>query len=328
MTFEDMLSYVTGNNDKAIITVGIFQNGKMNYTMYGKDGETLPQTEHIYEIGSLTKTFTAALLFKAIGEGKINLSDNIDKYLILPERDYYPTIKRLITHTSGYKRHYLETQMVSNFFARKNSFYNVSTDTLIQRIGKINLINRDYKFVYSNFGISVVGAVLSEVYKSDFATLINEFIQEELSLNKTRISEASGDLTDYWDWAKNDAYLPAGGLTSTIDDMLKYAQKQMQALPEYLSETHNVLAEINATSSAYAKMNIHMDSVGATWMIDNTNNIVWHNGGTGDFNSYLSFDLDRQIAVVVLSNLPPNHRIPATVIGVKLLNDLQKSYSR
>ena len=323
MTFEDMLSYMTGNNDEAVITVGMINNGEISYTVYGKDGIILPQTEHIYEIGSMTKTFTASLLFKAVGEGKINLRDSIDKYLDLPEKEYYPTIQRLITHTSGYKSHYPETPMVSNFFAGRNSFCGISEETLIKRIGKTNLKDRDYKFAYSNFGISVVGAVLSKVYEKDYTLLVNEFAQEELGLKQTMVKGGSGDLTGYWDWAENDAYLPAGALTSTIEDMLKYAQMQMEGLPEYLSGTHGPLAEINATSAAYAKMNIRMDSIGAAWMIDSENNIVWHNGGTGDFNCYLGFDPDRQIAVVVLSNLAPNYRIPATVLGVKLLSDLQ-----
>jgi CubicO group peptidase (beta-lactamase class C family) len=47
-----------------------------------------------------------------------------------------------------------------------------------------------------------------------------------------------------------------------------------------------------------------------------------HNGGTGDYNSYIGFDLSNQTAVVILSNLSPNFRIPATVMGIKLLVDL------
>ena len=324
MTFEDMLTYTTKNNENAIIAVGIIQNGEASYTLYGENGTTLSQTEHVYEIGSLTKTFTVSLLFKATSEGKVNLDDNIDQYLDLPEKDYYPTIRRLITHTSGYKGYYFETQMISNFFHGRSDFYGISKEQMIERIGKIDLEDRDYDFNYSNFGIAVVGAVLSEIYEEDYATIINDYITEELGLNNTKISDGSGDLGNYWDWSKNDAYMPAGALTSTIEDMLKYAQLQMNEMPEYLSDTHEVLAEVNATSGSNAKMNIHMDSIGAAWIIDTGNNIIWHNGGTDDYNCYLGFDLNKQIAVVVLSNLSPNYRIPATVMGVELLTDLQK----
>ena len=52
------------------------------------------------------------------------------------------------------------------------------------------------------------------------------------------------------------------------------------------------------------------------------NNIIWHNGGTGNYNSYLGFNPETGTAVVVLSNLVPNYRVPATVLGVKLLLEL------
>jgi CubicO group peptidase (beta-lactamase class C family) len=324
MTFEDTLTYTTKNNEKAVIAVGIIQNRESSYMIYGKDGVVLPPAEHVFEIGSITKTFTASLLFKAIDEGKMDLDDSIDKYLDLPEKDYYPTIKRLITHTSGYKSHYFETQMVSNFFHGRNDFYGISRTQLIDRIGKVDLKNRDYGFRYSNFGIAVVGAILSEVYGEGCASLLNEYIAAELGLNDTKVSDSSGDLGHYWDWEENDAYMPAGALSSTIEDMLIYAQRQMDEMPEYLSGTHKTLANINATSRSNAKMNIHMDSAGAAWLMDASNHITWHNGGTGNYNSYLGFDLDNQVAVVVLANLSPNYRIPATVMGVKLLTELQE----
>jgi CubicO group peptidase (beta-lactamase class C family) len=323
LTFEEMLTYTTKNKKKAIIAIGVIKNGKSSCTMYGENNTVLNQAEHTYEIGSLTKTFTASLLFKAICEGKISLEDSIDKYLDLPAKDYYPTIKRLITHTSGYKRHYFESQMISNFFHGGNDFYKISKAHLIGRIGNINLDDKDYAFKYSNFGVSVVGAVLSEIYDENYTSLINAHINAELGLNNTKISDGSGDLGHYWVWDANDAYMSAGALTSTIEDMLKYAQLQMDGIPEYLSGTHKTLAEVNATSKTFAKMNIHIDSLGAAWVIDKHNNIIWHSGGTGNYNCYLGFDPKNQIAVVVLSNLSPNYRIPATVMGVKLLTDLQ-----
>ena len=73
------------------------------------------------------------------------------------------------------------------------------------------------------------------------------------------------------------------------------------------------------------KMGIRIDAVGAGWMIDNKNNIIWHNGGTGNFNSYIGFDKENQIGVVIWpANLPPNYRIPATVMGIEILTSLQK----
>ena len=80
MTFEEMLDYTTKDNKDVVITVGIIQNGKMIYDVYGENGTILPPEEHTYEIGSITKTFTTSLLCKAISEDRINLDNSIDMY--------------------------------------------------------------------------------------------------------------------------------------------------------------------------------------------------------------------------------------------------------
>lgn len=324
MTFEEMLAYTTKDNKEAKITVGIIQNGKTTYDVYGENGIKLSREEHTYEIGSVTKTFTTSLLCKAISEGRISLDDSIDEYVSLPQKDYYPTIRRLLTHTSGYKGYYFEKPMFFNFLHRVNDFNGISEEMLIKRLGEINLDDSDYSFKYSNFGMATLGVVLEQIYDEDFTTLINQYILEDLGLTNTKIADSSGDLKNYWEWSKADAYMPTGALLSNITDMMQYVQIQMFEKPEYLSIAHEALAEVNATTASYGKMGIRIDAVGAGWMIDNENEIIWHNGGTGNYNCYIGFDKENQIGVVILSNLSPNYRIPATVMGIEILTSLQK----
>lgn len=324
MTFKEMLNYTTKDNKDAVITVGIIKNGKMIYDVYGKNGIALPKEEHIYEIGSITKTFTTSLLCKAISEGRIGLDNSIDKYLSLKKKDYYPTIKRLVTHTSGYKGYYFEKPMISNFLHKQNDFNGISREMLLERLGKINLEDADYSFKYSNFGISTVGVVLEQIYNKDYTPLMNDYISNDLGLANTKISNGFGDLKNYWKWSESDAYLPAGSILSNITDMMQYAQIQMREIPEYLSIAHETLAEVNASTASSEKMGIQIDAVGAGWVLDKENNIVWHNGGTGNYNSYIGFDKKNQIGVVILSNLPPDYRIPATVMGIEILTSLQE----
>ncbi|NKF05865.1 beta-lactamase family protein [Clostridium gasigenes] len=324
MTFEEMLSYTTKNNDEARITVGTIKDGKMEFVVYGNDGEVLPSEEHEYEIGSLTKTFTTSLLCKAIDGGNVTLDSSIDDYLNLAPKEYYPTLRRLVTHTSGFKGYYFDGQMISNFFkGEKNDFYGISEEKLNKKISKVALKNKDYDFNYSNFGLSVVGSVLAEIYDTDYTTLMNSFINNDLGLQNTKISDGTGAIEEYWHWNANDGYLPAGGLVSTITDMMKYVQLQISEEKQYLSQAHKTIENINATSKRNEKMGIRMDAAGIGWMIDRENNIVWHNGGTSNFNSYIAFDKEKQVGVVILSNLSPSYRIPATVMGVKLMKSLQ-----
>jgi CubicO group peptidase (beta-lactamase class C family) len=324
MTFDEMMAYTTKDNKDAVITVGIIQDGKITYDVYSQNGVKLSPEEHIYEIGSITKTFTTSLLSKAISEDKISLDSSIDECLNLPNKDYYPTIRRLVTHTSGYKAYYFEKPMISNFFSGVNDFNGISEEMLIEKLGKINLDDSDYSFKYSNFGMSVVGVVLEKIYDEDFTTLMNDYIVEDLGLLKTRISDGSGDLSDCWTWSKSDVYMPAGALLSNITDMMQYVEMQINGNPDYLNKAHDSLAEVNASNSSYEKMGIRIDDFGTGWMIDKEKKIVWHNGGTDHYNSYLGFDKEKRIGVVVLSNLSPDYKIPATIMGIKILTDLQK----
>lgn len=320
LTSTEVLEYSTKNNSKAVITVGIIKDGQTSYKVYGENGKELPQELHTYEIGSLTKTFTAALINKAVNEGKINIDNTIDNYLSLPADNEYPTIKELLTHTSGYKGYYFERPMVSNFFKGRNDFYGITKEMVLDKVSDLSMDKENYGFKYSNFGYAVLGLVLEAVYDTDYTTLLNNFVQNDLGLTDTKISDESGDLGNYWDWKSDDAYLSAGAITSNISDMLSYAQMQLESNP-YFTECHKSLKTINASTKDYKTMGINMDEIGMSWIIDRKNSIVWHNGGTGDYNSYLGFNPETGTAVVVLSNLSPSYRIPATVLGIKILTE-------
>ena len=322
MSYEEMLAYDTKNDPNARITVGVLQNGKASYTVYGQNGTVLPEAQHTYEIGSLTKTFTAALIARGVQEGKIDLQNRIDAYLPLPEGQNYPTVSQLLTHTSGYRSYYFEAPMTANTLGGKNTFYQVTRGMVLDRLSRIRRAERAYPFSYSNFGFAVLGLILEEVYQRDYTALINAYVQDTLGLANTRVSDGRGDLGRYWDWAQNDAYIPAGALLSNAEDMLRYAALQMDGEHAALTMCQRKLADIEPIGF-YTHIGIGMNGVGMSWMLDEANHIVWHNGGTSYYNSYLGFDPQRGIAVAVLSNLPPNQKIPATVIGPKLLAGLQ-----
>lgn len=324
LTFAETLACTTKDTPDAIITVGVMKDGKFSYKVYGENGEELPKELHTYEIGSLTKTFTAALINKAVREGKISLDHTIDSYLTLPNGNRYPTIKEILTHTSGYEGYYFETPMISNFFCGRNDFYGITKEMVLEKAGSLSMEEERYDFNYSNFGYAVLGLVLEEVYDTDYTVLLNDFTKNDLKLNDTKVSEQNGDLGNYWDWKKTDAYKSAGALTSNISDMLLYAQMQLEDHP-CVSECHNSLKSIDASTQDFLAMGIHMDEIGMSWIIDNKNGILWHNGGTGDYNCYLGFDMETQTAVVVLSNLAPDYRIPATVLGVKVFAELKNT---
>jgi CubicO group peptidase (beta-lactamase class C family) len=324
MSSIKMIEYTAKGVKKAIVTVGIILNGQMSYKVYGENGREIPQKEHVYEIGSITKTFTTSLLSKAINENKVSLDNSISLFFNLPSKDYYPSIKRIITHTSGYKSFYYEGYVSTNFLNSVNSFYRITKKAFFNRIGTINLENKDYPFEYSNFNMAIAGLIIESIYNEDYMTLMNSYIKNDLGLNHTKISDGSGDLSNFWLWDTGNPYIASGAIISNITDMMQYAKMQMDEIPLYLGLSHSIFAQVNATISDYMKLGIRIDAVGAGWMIDTVNNTIWHNGGTGNYNSYLGLNKTKNIAVVVLSNMAPDFRFNATAIGVKLLKELEE----
>lgn len=322
LTFDEALEYTTNQNKNAVITVGIIKDGDVSYRVYGESKEVLPRKLHTYEVGSLTKTITAALISKAIDEEKISFDNRINSYLNLPVEKQYPTIIQLLTHTSGYKPYYFETPMIKNFFIGRNDFYGITDEMVLKQIKNRILRKKEYAFHYSNFGYAVLGLVLEAVYEREYTDLLHDYMEKELGLTATKISDGRGDLNHYWAWKDDDAYMPAGAVTSNIVDMLSYLELQMKE-DGYLRTCHEGLMKIHAPTKSYEALGIGMDEIAMAWIIDKDNNFIWHNGGTDDYNSYMGFNVKTQTGVVILSNLSPSYRIPATVLGVKLLKEIQ-----
>lgn len=312
-TSNQMIDYTLNNNENAIISVAIYNENGITYNVYGADYNL----NYDYEIGSITKTFTAMLVSKAIEEERINLDDSISNYLELENR-YYPTIKRIITHTSGLKPYYLSLQKIKNYFAGGNDFYNISKEQLLKELNKTRLEERDYNFNYSNFGVSALGLVLEKVYDKNYNELLEEYLQQ-LDMNNTTIATGTGNLSGYWKWNENDGYIPSGAIISNIEDMSKYLETLITSDENYVINVAEPLKDINVKNEIYNMFDVNIDNVGMTWMIDNKNNIIWHNGSTTNFNSYIGFNREKKIGVVVLSNISPQKDINMTLIGNKIM---------
>ena len=297
--------------------------------MYEKDGILLPLEEHIqnvYEIGSLTKTFTALLIAKAESDGKLSLDDRIDRFLDMPspaDGRAYPKIRNILSHTSGYKPYYLEKGMAQNHLLGRNDFYGITKKQILERASKITFEKEsDFPFEYSNFGYAVLGLVLESACQKSYTELVNDFAQNELGLAHTRIADGTGNLFGYWDWRAEDGYIPAGALYSTIGDMILYAQLLLEG-EGIFSSCREMFFEIGPSKekSRNEKLGIHADRIGRAWICDEADGFFWHNGGTGRFNCYLAFSPADKKAVVVLSDTAPSFRIPATLIGTKMMGE-------
>ncbi len=320
MPFDKLLGEALSGKEDACVTVGVLKDGQMAYEVYGKDGKRLERAEYRYEIGSVTKTMTAALVGRAVLEERLQLTDTIDKYLELPAGKVYPTIASLLTHTAGLDEEYGEWSMLPYVFDHGNNpFRGIKGETILQEYHDVELEKeKEYGYSYSNYGFALLGLVLEEVYDADYTSLLNIYLADELVMKDSYVSNGDADFAGNWQWEDGDAYIPAGAVVSDITDMLLYAQAQLSDDP-VLSLCHQPLKQVDVADKWDRMAGLGMDEIGMSWMIDTQNGIIWHNGGTGVHSSYLGFCPEKNTAVVVLSNLSQDEDIPATTIGLRKL---------
>ena len=321
MTAEQCLKYTLSGKAEGRITVALLKDGNTTYHMYGENGNEIPLEPMQYEIGSLTKTMTAALVQQGVQRGKLSLDETIDTYLGYDTGNHYPTLRSLLTHTSGCKGYYFAKPFIKNFFAGGNSFLGVTKEIVRDQGRKLNFDQEAYPWNYSNFGFALLGLILEEVNGKPMEEQLSTLLSE-LGMENSYVSLGESKVPCGWAWNPGDAYLPAGSVVSDIQDMAGYASWQLEGLSPFW-ECHKKQLQVDASPKQWQAMDIRADAMGLSWILDEKNNFIWHNGGTSNYNSYLGFCPETGTAVVVLSNLKPNERIPATVIGVKLLKELQ-----
>jgi len=320
MSSGEMIESLTRGVRNARVTVGVVHNGEMSFTVFGENGRVLPGREYVYDLGSISKAITGHLFARAIHEGLLTLDGlnaSIDLFLDLPPKDHYPTIRRLLTHTSGYDFDY-PYFLPPKSTPFENPWYGITREMVMHHVRAINLEDKDHPWVYSNFGIPVAGLVLESIFNEDYASLVNRYFRG-LGLNNTRVGDGSGNLSHYYRWNTGNPYIATGGIVSTVTDMMKFVQMQM-TLP-YAEYAHRVWAEVN-TAFDFPELGNRTDAMGLGWFIDRGNNIVWHGGATDTFDTYVGFDPDKGIAVVVLSNIRSRH-IPAWIIGSRRFKELR-----
>lgn len=267
-----------------------------------------PDYETIYEIGSVSKLFTSLLLADAVVRGEINLYANADVTnpagIHLPSRDGH-SIKwiDLSTHRSGLPR--LATNISQT--ERADPYHDYDSKKAAEFLNEYPLPRQPGKAQeYSNFGASVLGYLVAAKIGKPYEQLLQERIAEPLELTDTTVSLSSDQLarlatphdkfgSDTSPWTFAD--LPgAGGIHSTMRDMMRFAKAQLNPPRGTLGEA------IDLAWKQHTEADQSGPAMGLGWMIAGDGQTRWHNGRTGGYTSALFINRELQCAVVVLAN--------------------------
>ncbi|MCW3077926.1 MAG: beta-lactamase family protein [Bacteroidetes bacterium] len=293
------------------LSIGISQNGKKYFYNYGeikRRSKKSPSPSTIYEIGSLTKVFCGILFAQAVIEKKVKPTDDIRLYLPkgnyanLETSDHYIQLIHLANHTSGLPR-IPENLKDQAEFDPLNPYKHYSRQLLFSYLEHVKLSTEPGSISeYSNLGMGLLGIILENVYGKPFEELITAKICQPYLLNNTRVilnSEqepllaqgynAGGTETPSWEL---NALVSAGGLKSTINDMITFLEKNIDEKNEALKLSQQPTFN-KGTEMAMG------------WQLLKTksgNTLTWHNGGTYGSSSFCGFIKEKNCAVAVLSN--------------------------
>jgi D-alanyl-D-alanine-carboxypeptidase/D-alanyl-D-alanine-endopeptidase len=291
------------------LSIGIIQQGQVHFYNFGsteKGKNQLPTPQTVYEIGSISKTFTSLLLAHAVLEKRVGLNDDIRKYLpgaypnlaykgqpiklvhlanttsrlpdnlpFGPERPADPdsAVAAAVKALRGYTK--------QNFF---DDLHQARLDTLP------GLLPR-----HSNVATQLLAYILESVYKTSYPELLARYVDKPLQL----VGSAGPSLVGYNERGNpmprlNGPTVAAGGLCYSTADMVKYLRYQLAEKDQAVRLTHQPTWG-----------NLNEQAIGFNWNLGKTvDSKRWlqHSGGTFGCASYCEFYPDQQLGLVLLTN--------------------------
>jgi CubicO group peptidase (beta-lactamase class C family) len=270
----------------------------------------------LFEIGSITKTFTGLLLADLALRGVVSLDDPAQKFLpagvTMPRHGERPIrLIDLSNHNSGLPRLPNNMQPADPL----NPYADYDADLLYKFLNSYKLrYAPEERSAYSNLGAGLLGHLLERAAGQPYEALIKERICTPLGMNNTLVTldgehqsalapghDADGAPAKPWDL---NVLVGAGGLRSNVDDMLVYLEAQFclrdSPLNEAIRLSHQPRQEIQQGQTAVA----------LGWHLFDGGQEIAHDGGTGGYRSFAGFRPHDRAAVVLLCDTSANE-IPA-----------------
>lgn len=305
------------------MSIGVIVKDKVYRYNYGETqigSARLPGSESIYEIASLTKTFTGTILAGFVRSGKIHLDDRVNKYLpdSIPPIEFNGiplTIAHLVNHTSGFPTVNEKAYGAKQSEDINNPMKYYKMNHILAFIKDRNLTDTPgIRFRYSNLGYALIGYICERVSGKSISNLYNEQIFQPLGMKRSfaNISNTSTDIKPYSPegtleaYFNLDAYTPAGAAVSTANDLLKFVAAQFTNTDTEISK------DIRQTQMLIDGN--RQPEMGLGWFVARDDNGIHynHSGGSAGFTSRVIFNKEKQVGVVILSNCL---NLDANIIG-------------
>jgi D-alanyl-D-alanine carboxypeptidase len=296
-------------------SLAIVQDGHVvmakGYGLANLEVSALATPDTVYELGSMTKQFTATAIMILVEEGKVALDGAISTYLPeLPANWKSVTVRHLLAHTSGIK----EYTTTPDFFATMRQ--DRTHEEIIRLVTGLPLdFEPGERWEYDNTGYFLLGMIIEKVSGKSFGQFLAERIFRPLGMTATRVNDyeavlknrASGYVWDSHGWRGCDYWSPtqtfaAGALVSSVTDIAKwdaalYTEKLLKRSSLEQTWTPARLRDGTPVRSYWG-------SYGFGWILINYrgHRLVAHGGSKPGFVGGISRFVDDRLTVIVLSN--------------------------
>ncbi len=334
---KTIASNISSNSSiPAAIVVGVISPNGTQVSAYGNISKANPTPvdgNTVFDIASVSKTFVATVLADLVNEGVVKLSDPLEMYL--PSNVTVPsyngnkiTLGDLATHSSGLP-YQPSGWIVNKHYTTPQVYEFLSNSTFEDEPGTVAK--------YSNLGMGMVGHALSLKMGVTLEQLIEDRIFKVLGMNSSAIAmNATGisipenikPILAVGHMAGNESelmFLPeavqgAGAIYSTVNDLLKYVSSNLGLIDTKINpameETHSIRYPFYELQVPFPDPSGNESTPyayeGLSWF-STTNlgtQVVWHNGGINGYSSFVGFNPDKQIGLVILcscyfTDVPP-----------------------
>ena len=288
------------------VAVGVLQRGDRRTFAYGT---AFPDS--IFEIGSISKTFTGLVLARMVDKGQVRFDEPVRE--LLPAGTVAKPVGKEITLLDLATQHSGLPRMPGNFKPAdmNNPYIDYRAANLYAYLAKRGVAKpSDADFVYSNLGFGLLGQALANRAGMSYSNLLRQEVTGPLGMSDTVLALSPEQRDRFipgynglhqpvhpWDFA---ALAGAGAIRSTAGDMLTYLEAQLHpekapALANALVQSHQLHAE-----------GLPGTRIGLAWFYRSESSEYWHNGGTAGYSSFANFDPKGDYAVVVLANTGPS----------------------
>lgn len=301
---HELSRHLTGVAEHTEVAIAVVEPEHTYFTGYAYSNGNwveLGNRHRVFELGSISKLYTAYLALQLEGAGYLSRDSQIGDFLDPTIDDLSAevadiTLEQLLSHTSGLS--FLPTTLTDMPLIDSNPFKNFSRDALLEYLSTAKL-SQPGQFNYSNLGYAVAGLMLERASDEGFEALFNTWVLEPYGLEQTTLHReqlaphlvagmnVDGSTAVYWDFA---AFTAAGGIYASIFDLAAFIQRHL---------TDNQAAYTQMRQPVVAES-------GLAWSIqrDGRRQRLEQSGATGGFTTAVLLDSRRQRAVVVLSNIP------------------------